>query len=54
MASLNRLREVLSSVVNTRDDISVAFGVGSPKDNNFIEVVFCLEGTVMKDVSDIL
>lgn len=48
MASSNRLQEVLSGVVNSSEDISVAFGISSPKDDNLIKVVLCLESTIME------
>lgn len=46
MARLDGFDEIVSSVVNASNDVSVTFGVGSPKNNNLVEFVLCLEVTI--------
>ena len=45
MACFNRLEQVISGVVDTLNDIGIALGIGSPKDNDFVKLVGSLEVT---------
>ena len=43
MTTLNRLQEVISSVVDAWDNIGVTFSVGSPLNNNLVKSVLGFE-----------
>ena len=49
MACFNRLEQVISGIVDTLNDVCVALGIGSPKDNDFVELVGSLEVTREKN-----
>ena len=43
MTSFDGTQEVLSSVINSRNNIREAFGVSSPKNNDFVKIVLRFE-----------
>lgn len=43
MALLDTLEEVVGSIVDSLDDLSISLGVCSPDNNNFVQAVFLLE-----------
>lgn len=47
MAGINGLQEILGGIINSGAYISVAFSVGGPEDDDFIEVVVCLKHTTI-------
>lgn len=57
MVLVDRLEQVISSVVDTGDDLGVTFGVGGPNNDDLVEVVLTLElanvGTDLVDVSSL-
>jgi hypothetical protein len=40
---LDRLGEVLGSIVDARNDVRIVLGIGSPEDDNGIETIVLLE-----------
>ena len=51
---LDALDEIISSIVDTGNDIRIAFRVGRPNDNNFIQVMFCPERfDIIADMLDV-
>lgn len=48
MALLDGLDQVLSSIVDTGDDICITLSVGSPENDDFIQVVLRFEGSDRK------
>lgn len=48
VAGLDRVDQVLSSVVDTGDDVSVTLSVGGPHDDDLVEVVLGLEVAIHK------
>lgn len=50
MALLDSLKQVLSSIVHTRDDVSITFGIGCPENDYLIEIVLSFEVSI-KQVS---
>ena len=54
MVLFDALQEIVGRIVNTRDDISIALGVGGPDDDDLIQSVFILEGPdVVANVLDV-
>lgn len=43
MASIDGLKKVVSSIVDTLDDIGKSLSVGSPEDDDLVEIVIGLE-----------
>lgn len=54
MAGINGLQEVLGGVINSGAYISVAFSVGSPKNDDFIKAVVCFKCTIIDVSTDIM
>lgn len=50
MTLLDSLDQVISGVVDTRDDVSITLGVGGPENDDLVEVVLCLEVSVKTSV----
>ena len=51
---LDALDEILSRIVDSRDNLRVTFSIGSPNDNDFIQIVFRLEGfDIVADMLDV-
>lgn len=47
VAGINGFQEILGGVINSGEDISVAFSIGGPKDDDFIKTVVCLKCTTI-------
>ena len=51
VANLDGGKKILSSVIDTGNDLCVTFGVGGPENDNLVEVLLCLEVTSRKQES---
>lgn len=46
MTLLDSLDQVISGIVDTRDDVSITLGVGGPENDDLVEVILFLEVSV--------
>jgi len=54
MVLFDALQEIFGRIVNTRDDISIALGVGGPDDDDLVQSMLILEGPdVVANVLDV-
>ena len=52
---LDALDEILSRIVDSWDNLRVTFSIGSPNNNDFIQIVFSLEGfDIVADMLDVV
>jgi len=55
MTFLDALEKILGGIVDTGDDLGISFGIGSPNNDDFIEMVTFLEIThVLPDLLDVI
>lgn len=43
MARLDGCNEIVGSIVYASNDVSIPFGVGSPENDDLVELILCLE-----------
>lgn len=44
VSSFDCVEQIVCSVIDFRNDVCIAFGVGSPENNNFIKIILGFEG----------